>query len=171
MDKRLEQTVATLEGVLKQQIALHGELLTFMSHKRDALASAQAQRLAETLQLENQKVQAIGELEKRRLEIMATLTILVQPEATEPMRLDALVMHLPDPVANRVIAIRAQLRQRIEEVRQQTTIARRATESLMRHVQGLIQSIGSVSTGVSTYAHGGRLNPTATAVSTFNLTA
>lgn len=171
MDKRLEQTIATLEGVLKQQIALHGDLLTLMSQKRDALASGRSQGLTETLELENQKVQAIGELEKRRLETVATLTLLVRPGATEPMKLDELIQHLPGPIADRVSAMRAQLRQRIEKVQQQTTVARRATESLMRHVQGLIQSIGSVSTGVSTYARGGRLNPTATAVSTFNLTA
>ena len=167
MDKRIEQFVATLEGVLQRQIAVHTELLALMGSKREALASGQARRLTETLQLENQKVQAIAELEKSRLEAVATLTLLVEPNATEPMRMSDLAARLPGPAGQRIAAMRTQLRERMEEVRRQTTIARRATESLMRHVQGLIQTIG----GAQTYAHRGRLLQRATGVSTFNLVA
>ncbi len=167
MDKQIEQSIATLESGLQRQIGLHDDLVTLMSGKREALRAGQATRLDQTVRLENQKVQAIAELEKRRLELVAALTLVVQLDAQEPVRLVELAERLPGPAADRVRAMRAQLRQRIESVRRETTIARRATESLMRHVQGLMQTIA----GGQTYAQGGRMLQPSAGVSTFSLTA
>ena len=50
------------------------------------------------------------------------------------------------------------------------SLARRATESLVRHMQGLLQSIGVAVTGVGLYTRSGNPHKAALAVSTFQAT-
>ena len=155
MDKRIEPLVVALEANLQKQLDRHEQLLSLMDQKRSVLAGGDPHRLAQMCQLENENVQSLSELEKQRLEAVAALTLLLQPNAAEPMSMAELVRLLPAVVRDKLELQRALLRQRMEAVKQQASIARRATESLTRHLQGLVDTIGSISTGVTTYAHEG----------------
>lgn len=170
MDKRLEQPLARLETVLRAQAAVQDQMLATLKRKREALASADRAALSETCEQENQQVQALAELEKRRLEMVAELTLLVDAAAA-PMRLQELAERLPEPARGRLLVLRQELRQKIETVRREAGVARRTAESLVKHMHGLMQTIGSAVTGVGTYGRGGALPRAASAVSTFNLTA
>lgn len=171
MDKTIEQSMTGLETILKKQLDLHEQLLAMMDHKHEALRTGQARQLVEACQLENEKVQEISELEKHRLEIVARMTLYFHPEAAEPMRMSQLIDCLPEPASQRLTLMRSQLRHRMELVKEKASVSRRATESLMRHVHGLVHSIGVISTGVSTYASNGTRPHEAVAVSTFVTTA
>ena len=171
MDKKLETSLQSLESILQRQLKGHEQLLALMMRKRDALRDGDLDGVMEFCAQENLHVQSISELEKQRLELVARMTLLVQPGAREPMRLEALAHTLPEPGRARLLALRQTLRQRMAEVKQQTSIARRATESLMRHMQSLVQTVGAMSTGVSTYSRQGSRPKQATAVSTISLTA
>jgi hypothetical protein len=171
MDKRLDKTVTKLEAVLQEQLATHERLLALLLAKRKALAGADRAKLAELLSSENQQVQAVSELEKQRLALVAELTQIVSPDAKEPMRLPELAMKLSEPARGKLMVLRTQLRQRMESVREQTQVARRATESLVKHMQGLVQSIGNSVTGVGTYGRAGAPPKAAMAISTFSATA
>ena len=88
--------------------------------------------------LENTLVQAIGDLEKRRLELVAELTRAVTPGA---MRSRCVCVTwpsgLPEPSRGRLLVLREQLRERIvESERRIIGDPRRATESLLKHMQG-----------------------------------
>lgn len=171
MDKKLETSLHALESVLQRQLAGHEQLLALLQRKREALRAGDLDRIMELCELENEHIQSISELEKRRLELAARVTLLVQPGAPEPMRLEALAAHLPEPQRGRLLALRQTLLGRMGEVKRQTSIARRATEALMRHMQSLVQTVGALSTGVSTYSRHGARPQQATAVSTISLTA
>ncbi len=167
MDKQLQQ----LEELLRGQIAAHEALGSIMTRKAAALRLADRRQLMDCCELENKQVQAIGDLEKQRLQLVADLTLMIQPQAGEPMRLAELAQRLPEPSRGRLLVLRQQLVERMTAVHRQTQSARHATQTLVAHMHGLIQSIGTAMTGVATYGQRGSLPTPALAVSTFSTTA
>jgi len=167
----IDKKTAALEALLRELVELHTQWLELAKVKREALGRGDAEAMRQACVRENEKLQAVSELEKRRLRLVSELGALVLPPRREPARLAELAEALPEPARGRVLVLRQRLRERMLELKTQTSVARRASESLMKHVQGLIQSIGAVSTGVSTYARGGDRPAQCTAVSTFNVTA
>jgi hypothetical protein len=171
MDLTHEKQLAELEAVLNQQLAANEQLLGLLNSKRAALAAADQKRVVELCQHENIRVQLIGELEKRRMVLVAQLTLAVSPGAREPMRLSDLAERLAEPSRGRILLLRLRLRERMESVRRELGTAQRATEALVKHMQGLIQTISTAVTGIGTYNQVGRRPKAALAMSTFNTTA
>jgi len=132
-----------LEAVLKQLADRHEQLLTLMQRQREALRQADHHGVSEYSRLENTLVQAIGDLEKRRLELVAELTRAVDPSAVAPLRMVDLAERLPEPSRGRLLVLREQLRERIAKVKHESSVTRRATESLLKHMQGLVHTLGN----------------------------
>ena len=162
MDKQLQQQVASLETILKQQVALNEQLLTLLERKRESLRTAQHRTVGELCQLENEKVQQISELEKQRMAVVGQITLALDPAAQSPMRLLDLAQKLPEPARGRVLVLRHQLAERMQRTREASSITRKASEALMKHVTGLVQSISSLSAGAATYGQRGNMPRPAT---------
>jgi len=141
-----------LETALRQLAEAHERLLGLVRRKRLALRRAQRDEVVELCRKENQQVTAISELEKRRLALAAELTLMVEPTAKEPLRLEALAHRLLEPARGRLLMLREALRAKMEETRREAGAARQATERLAAHMQGVIQSIGGVIAGAATYS-------------------
>ena len=171
MDDRVTQQVESLERVLKQQVEAHEALLALLEKKRASLREADEDRMAQLCGLENEKLRVVADLEKQRAELAGALTLHVQPSAKEPMRLNELAEHLPEPARGRLLVLRQRLRERMQQVQESGQVTRRASETLMNHVQGLVQTIGMLATGVSTYNGKGGRPEKATAMGTINVTA
>lgn len=171
MDKQTEQALLKVETTLREQLDRHASLLTLLERKRRSLRTADYRDVTECCRLENSHVQALAELEKRRLVESAELTLALNPTAKEPMRLGEMAALLPEPARSRLLALRGQLRERIEGVRNEVSIARRATESLAKHMQGVLQVISGAATGIVTYTREGAMPQRATSISTFSTTA
>src|SRR5690606_29211509 len=124
-------------AVLQQQVQAHEALLSLLQRKREALRTGGTRAMTELAALENEKVQLISELEKHRLTLVAELTLALVPDAAEPMRLGELAERMPEPARGRLLVLRHQLRERMEQVREASSVLRRATEALMKHVHGL----------------------------------
>lgn len=135
--------IPVLETVLKQLTDRHEQLLTLMKRQRECLRLADHHGVSECSRLENTLVQAIGELEKRRLELVAQLTRAIDPAAIQPMRMRDLAERLPEPSRGRLLVLREQLRERITAVKEQSSVTRRTTEALLNHMQGLVQTLGN----------------------------
>ena len=171
MDNKTTTLVASLEQVIRQLLDLHGELLDLLKRKQEKLRANDAQAMMDCCTLEHEKMQRIAELEKRRLTLAADLTLAVDPGAAEPMRLAELAERLDEPMRGRLLVLRQQLLETMKNVQSETSIVRLATETLAKHMQGIIQTIGAISTGVSTYGSGGAFPRQNSAVSTFSATA
>jgi hypothetical protein len=167
----MDDLVGRIEAVLDQQSDAHRALLKLIERKQQALREAKAGDLRDCCRLENEQVQRIATLEKQRQTLVAELTLLVDPAATAPMPLREVAEHLPAALAAGLLHRREELRGLIEQVQRAGGVARRATESLLRHMQGLMQTIGTAMTGVGTYGRGGAAPKAALAVRTLNMTA
>ena len=171
MDRQLESLASSLESVLRELVRVHEELIGLMKRKRLATRQGQSMVMVELCQLENEKVQLVSELEKKRLKFVGKMTLLVAPDAPEPLRMRELVDRLPEPLRGQLLVLRQQLMDRLREAHQQASVARRSAESLVRHVEGLVQTISAMSSGVCTYGERGSPPQQARVVSTFNMTA
>ncbi len=167
----MDDLIRRIEDVLDQQSDAHRTLLTLIERKQQALREAKAAELRDCCRLENEQIQRIASLEKQRQMLTAELTLAVQPDAAAPMPLREVAGHLPAPLAAGLLHRREELRSLIEQVQRAGGIARRATESLLRHMQGVMQTIGAAMTGVGTYSRKGAVPKAALAVRTLNLTA
>ncbi|WP_432799092.1 flagellar protein FlgN [Poriferisphaera sp. WC338] len=172
LDQRaFEISMASLEKLLVEQLGLHEELLTLMQDKRRAIKSGNPTQLTMICQLEHEKVQLISEMEKQRLELIGRMTQMIEPNATKPKRLVELAAIMPQEQRDRVVLLREQLRGKMKAVQQEASVARRATESLVKHMQSLIQTVTAVSTGISVYGSKGSINTERARISTLNMTA
>ncbi len=167
----MDNQIAHLESILTRQVAAHEKLLSMLQRKRQLLRTADRPQLEDLSAQENQVIQSISELEKERLKLVGELTLLVDPAAKEPMRLAPLAQRLPEPHRGHLLVLRQQLKQKMVEVHRETVIARRVTESLVRHMQGLVQTVGSLITGVGLYSSHGAPPKEAMTVRTINTTA
>ena len=170
-EQTLNEYVESLEQTLHQQVEAHEQLLSLLQDKRAALRDCANERVSELCQHENQQLQTISELEKKRAELVGALTLHFQPDAQALMRLSTLAEHLPEPARGRLLVLRQRWRERMQQVAEQSSITRRATESLVQHMQGLVETIGMLATGVCTYDKQGGRPERATAMSTINVTA
>ena len=171
MDNQIKLIIDQLTGVLAKQLEAHGRLLALLKQKRQSLRQVQYEQVTTGSQQENTVIQQISELEKRRLQLVADLTLALDTHAAQPLRLAELAERLDEPDRGRLLVLRQQLFEHMAEVRRQTNVARRATESLVSHMQGLVQSIGAACSGMSVYASNGAPPPQAMVISTFNTTA
>lgn len=163
--------VTQLEQTLRELLTLHAELLELLKNKRDVLRSSDTRAAIGLCTLEHEKILKIAELEKQRLNIVADMTLVIDPQAKEPLRMAKLADHLPEPARGKLLVLRQQLLERMKAVHHETGIVRRATETLAKHMNGIVQTIGALSAGVSTYGSRGALPQSNTAVSTFSATA
>jgi len=171
MDKPLEKLVGDMEVSLMALTQAQERMLGLLNRKRQALMRADREAMTQCCEQENIELQRIAELEKHRLMLVGKLTAAFAPDAKTPLKLVDIAQRLPEPSRSRLLVLRQNLIERMELVRKETGVARRAAESLMHHMQGLVQTIGGAVTGIATYNRSGGRPVAATAVSTFNATA
>lgn len=166
-----DRFIPQLEEVLRQLTERHEQLLSLIQRQREVLRAADHRGVSELSRLENVVVKAITDLEKRRLELVADLTRAVDPGAAQPMRMRDLAERLPEPARGRLLVLRQQLRQRIQQVKDESSVTRRATEALMKHMQGLVQTLGNTGRGSAYAPSSFAMQPPPPALRTLNLTA
>jgi len=167
----MEKKIAKLEQILSKQLEEHELMFGLLKRKREALRQANHRLVRDCCEQENHRVQAIGELEKHRLRLVGELTLMLNPHAAAPMLLGELAERLDEPARGRLLVFRQQLREKMEQIRHDASVVRRATESLTRHMQGLVQTISGAMNCGGVYGSGGAPPQRAMAMSTFNTTA
>ncbi len=171
MDRTILNNLERLEAVLAQSLERQRQLGVMLDRKREALRSGDTEAMADLCRLQGAAVQTIAELEKRRAQLVADLTVGLDPSATQPLPMRELAERLPEPHRGRLLVMRTRLVEAMEQVREQTSVARRASESLLSHVNGLMRTIGTAARGGAAYAQTGKLHTRSARLSTINFTA
>ena len=102
MDKQLEKQLGTLERSLQDMLQAHTYLSDLMEQKRAAMREAKHEQVGNLCKLENDQLRKISDMEKNRLQLVADITLLVEPcvNAAPLQRvidlLDALVVVTPE---------------------------------------------------------------------------
>ncbi|QDU32691.1 FlgN protein [Poriferisphaera corsica] len=171
MDKSIDNQINTLDLILQKQLQLHTSLLDLLKQKRNAIGSSDPSQMTNICELEQEKIHLIKQLENKRQQIVINVTKHLNPQATLPLTMQDIAQYIGGTEGDRLLIRRNQLRQKMEDVRQQASIAKRATESLMRHMQSIVQTITAASSGTASYGDSGVMNNRGMNMSSLNLTA
>jgi hypothetical protein len=153
----IDQRVARLEQILVAQIEGHRRLMPLLDRKRDALRLADIERLTAACVDEQHITHRLGELEKHRLTLVGEITAAVEPDATAPLTVSRIAEVAGEPAGTTLLASAARLRELVEEARRQSSVLRRAAETLGRHIAGVRQTVHSALSQARVYGRAGRI--------------
>lgn len=164
-------TMETLTSILGKQIELHRALRALIERKRDAIRTADIDAITELCRRENAVAQQLGDLEKKRLEIVGLLTGRFEPDAVTPLTLREITRHA-DPSRQTELRLLADtLRAEVEAVRRASSIVRAAAEALSRHMSGILQTVTGALSRVGVYERRGRIAGTTQTQNCVDLTS
>ena len=149
--------VDQLECTMRALLEEHQRLLGCTGQKRDAIRTADIQRVTSICEQENAIVQRLTELEKRRIELVGLITERSDPEAERPLPVGAIAETVNEPVRTRLLALGEQLRSKMGEVRRASSVVRAAAEALDRHLAGIMHTVQSALSRARVYGSRGRL--------------
>ncbi len=166
MDKWLGQLEQYLDDLLKE----HQAMFAVMRRKRQALTQARPHDVAELCARENQHLQKIGAIEKRRQALVGQLTEKLLPDANQPMRLRDIAEQAPQARRERLIDLHAQLRKTMRQIADEAAVTQKATNGLLKHIQGMMGMISQSFASLGTYGRKGIDQGPTAAVSSFSVT-
>ncbi len=178
----MDSPLTELENVLVREISAHEALAGLLEKKLAAVRESRSGDVELLLGRENEQLQHLAELAKRRIELVGALAERLVPEGSvpsmhikqeegkPPLRLGELAEHLPEPQRTRVQELRQRLADRMQQVRTRTGTLRRASQSLLQHMHGVMQTVaGALSVG-GMYSRRGQPPAGSLSVSTFSAT-
>lgn len=144
-----------LESLMRELVVHYEQLSTLSDRHLEMIRTADARGLAACVRAENEIVQRVAEAEKTRIRVVSGLaTELGAPSKGETtMRWIASRVEGPRSGALRVVAER--LRGLMAGVSQTNEVARRATETLSRHMEGLMREVARGLNHAKVYGRGG----------------
>lgn len=160
----LDASVATLRDAQR-------ELAGLLKRQRLALAANDAAALADLGRREQEIATQTLALDTQRREHLAALTAALTPGRDAPLSVADVAGLVPEPLASRLRVHRAELRDLAEANQQDARAMRMASEALLRHVTGTLQTLRTAAAGGAAYGQSGRLNVPPPRLSTLNLSA
>jgi hypothetical protein len=147
-----------LEGVLRRQLACHARLLELVHGKREAIRTADVEKITRLCRDEEDLLCRAAALEKEREQIAAAAAKAgVAAPRGERLRAADIAERLEEPGRSRVHALAAQVREAVTELRRQSSIVRAAAESLSAHMAGILQVIQGAMSQARVYGRKGRI--------------
>ena len=153
----LQTMSAQLEKTLRALLEGQKKLLGCMERKREAIRRADLGLVTEICIQENTLTQRMSELEKHRLWLVGALTEQIDPSAERPATLGMIAEMLEEEPCRRLLAIGAELRDAVREVRRQSTVLRSTAEALARHMSGIAQTVHSALSRAGVYGRAGKV--------------
>jgi hypothetical protein len=146
-----------LEQMLRAQLEGHKRLLSCIERKRLAIRTADIDSIAAICGEENTLIQKLGEVEKRRIELIGRFTAHFAPKAPIPLTVSQIADAVGDPASTRLLAHAAQLKDMIRKVRRESSIVRTAADALNRHMTGIVQTVNGALSKARVYGNRGRI--------------
>ena len=109
----------------------------------------------------------VAELELQRRDIVASLT---RPSRGEKPTVSVVAAGLPEPIRSRVLALAARLRDLLFRLRREMGVIKAATQSLVAHMDGLMQQVARAMSQTRLYDPRGRIDPGGPAACGLDLT-
>ncbi|MFM9958043.1 MAG: flagellar protein FlgN [Phycisphaerales bacterium] len=147
----LDHHAAELEKVLLQIADRYETLARCASDRREAMRRADARALANCIDTENQAVQALADLERRRMIVVEAIAAAIGSPDRSQTPVSRLAPALPEPARSRLLVLSASLRELMENVSRLNESARRAAEMLAAHMEGLMRHVAARLNHAQTY--------------------
>jgi hypothetical protein len=181
-DPRTAEAVAAdpeiqeLEALLQQLLDEHEQLLALAASHRAAIAGANPHALGECVQRQNEVVQRVAELEKRRLGLVARLADKMKPLGAgrtggvpDKPTISWIARSLPEPIRARLVALADRLRELLARLQKEHAALREASAALAAHMEGLMRQLARRLSHAGTYGRRGIVEAPVQVVSALDL--
>lgn len=147
----LEHHAAELERILLQIAERYEALARAANDRREALRRADPRALAACVEAENHAVQALADLERRRMIVVEAIAAGIGSPDRSQTPISRLAPALPEPARSRLLVLSASLRDLMEHVQRLNDSARKAADILAAHMEGLMRHVAAKLNHAQTY--------------------
>lgn len=166
-----QAALTELETVVEHLVASYERLGELARRRHEAVRRADPNEVTLCIEEERTEAQHITALEPRRAQIVRTLAEALGSPDAEQTTLTWIAQHLGGESGDRLASSAERLRDRLESVRQENEVVRRALTHLGAHMEGLWRQAASVLNHARTYGRGGAVEPGPKVVSSLDLTS
>ncbi len=160
-----------LERMLRQLVVHYEQLLSLSRMHLEAIREADIERLSVCIGQENTIIQAVAEIEKRRLHVVGDIAdILGSPDETQTT-MSWIAERIRGDRGGRLAAMARHLRSVIGELTEVNTAARSAADTLSKHMDGLMRSVARELNHAKTYSSRGRVDAGPSVVSALDISS
>lgn len=144
-----------VERIMCDLQAQFQRLTTLAAERLEAMRNADTRRLARCIADENEAVQAVAEIEKRRITAVGRLAERFGSADKSHTRVSWLAERVGGPVGDRLAARASELKSRIESLTKANEVARLTASTLSSHMEGLWRQAVQVLNHAQTYGRMG----------------
>lgn len=154
----LKRAINMLEGILTRQAGLHEQMLALAEDKRDSIISGNVQKLEQTVAAERKVVTEIETEENNRKGVMPLLrSSLGLDQSVE--KLADIIAAMPESERERMMAVRNDLKAKVEAVQLKTRHNAELLKTSLGHVEAFLKSVQEAArSGPANYTQKGRLS-------------
>ena len=156
---RTEESGEALVALLDEMAIVYERMRSLAQERHEAVRCADARRLARTVARENEAVQDLAELEKRRIAIVARLAEQLGSPERSQTRVSWIAERLGGQTGQRLAQRAANLRKIMSELHRENEVVRAALTKLAAHVEGLWRQVLAVLNHARTYGRLGAVEP------------
>lgn len=146
-----QQLAHALETTMIELTAAHRQLLDLVLEHRHAISKGDAAAIQECLTRQGLLAPGMAELERSRRRIV--VAICGKPDAT----ISDVTAKLPESLRAPISASAARLKSVLSAIQRENGIVRAATQSLIAHIDGLMQQVARALSHAGTYGRQGRV--------------
>jgi hypothetical protein len=156
----LPKCMDALERLLRTQLDGYARLLAAIERQREAIRVADPAALEQAALEQESIVRALGQIDHQRVQVISALQKHVEPAAKQTPTLTALLERaaIDDERRTRLLALAADLRDKVAAAKREGGIVRDAAEALCKHMAGIQQTVHSALSRARIYERRGRLN-------------
>lgn len=148
-------------GALLEQLAVmvdgHDRLLVAVKRQREAIRRADLDDLSLTCREEERLVAHLTAAHAKRQRLMERVTAHLAPGSRRTLGLEEIVRLAPERLHDAFGELARRLASARDEIRRESAIVREASEALVRHLGGIIQTVHASVVGTNVYERRGRL--------------
>jgi len=149
---------ARLESLLSALIGAHQQMLALTEHHRLALSRADGDAVQRCILKHSEHAAQVSSLDAERRQIVAALAGPGTPRNT-PVTITTVAQCLPEPARGRIVSLAMALRELLVRLQRETAVIKAATQSLVSHMDGLMQQVARALSQARLYGPGGRIDP------------
>ncbi len=157
-----------LEETLSTQVEGYRRFLEAITRKRDAIRGADLDRVPEIASVEEKIIDRLHRLDLQRTQQGRRLAVCLGID--EESSISVIVDALDGDRGTKLAVLAAQLRGLVDQTKKENSVVRSATESLARHMAGIVQSVTGALSGTGVYGRQGQLRDGTTLASGLDLT-
>jgi hypothetical protein len=140
--------------LLTVQLDVQKKLCGALDEKREAIRTADVQALEASTLLEGALLRRLKDLEGKRRTLVGGMSQSIAPGG-EALSLHDLVAHAESTTRERLTEVADDMRTTAAAVRHQSAVLRQASESLSRHLSGILQTMRSALSRAGVYGNRG----------------